>query len=96
MFWWVKLYGVKHVNPNSREWALKWVEGSVVGYIKGSTPLNILLGRIRKALKMGVTLNDINLLLKSIEVDPKYSTPMEVRREKIREFRKTLESLKEE
>ena len=96
MFWWVKLYGVKHVNPNSREWALKWVEGSVVGYIKGSTPLNILLGRIRKALKMGVTLNDINLLLKSIEVDPKYSTPMEVRREKIEELRKALESLKEE
>ena len=67
-----------------------------MGYIKGSTPLNILLGRIRKALKMGVTLNDVNLLLKSIEVDPKYPTPMEVRREKIRELRKTLEGLKEE
>ena len=83
-------------SSNSREWALKWVEGSVVSYIKGSTPLNILLGRIRKALKMGVTLNDVNLLLKSIEVDPKYSTPMEVRRKKIEELRKTLESLKEE
>ena len=97
MFWWVKLYGVKHVNPNSREWALKWVEGSVVSYIKGSTSLNLVLGRIRKALKSyDVTLNDIDILLKSIEVDPKYSTPMEVRREKIRELRKTLESLKEE
>jgi len=88
---------VKHVNPNSREWALKWVEGSVVGYIKGSTPLNILLGRIRKALKSyDVTLNDIDLLLKSIEVDPKYSIPVEVRRKKIEELRKALESLKEE
>ena len=88
---------MKHVNPNSREWALKWVEGSVVSYIKGSTSLNILLGRIRKALKSyDVTLNDIDILLKNIEVDPKYSTPMEVRREKIEELRKALESLKEE
>jgi len=85
------------VNPSSREWALKWVEGSVVSYIKGSTSLNLVLGRIRKALKSyDVTLNDINLLLKSIEVDPKYSTPMEVRRKKIEELRKALESLKEE
>ena len=87
---------MKYVSPNSREWALKWVEGSVVSYIRGSTPLNILLGRIRKALKMGVTLNDVDLLLKSIEVDPKYSIPVEVRREKIEELRKALESLKEE
>ena len=88
--------GEECVNFN-REWALKWVEGSVVSYIKGSTPLNILLGRIKKALKSyDVTLNDINLLLKSIEVDPKYSMPVEVRREKIRELRKALESLKEE
>ena len=85
------------MTPNfNREWALKWVEGSVVSYIKDSTSLNILLGRIRKALKMGVTLNDVNLLLKSIEVDPKYPTPMEVRRKKIEELRKALESLKEE
>ena len=96
MFWWVKLYGVKHVNPNSREWALKWVEGSVVGYIKGSTSLNLVLGRIRKALKSyEVTLNDIDLLLKNIEVDPKYTMPVEVRREKIKELRKALENLKE-
>ena len=54
MFWWIDLCGVKHVNPNFREWALKWIEGPVVGYIKGSTPLNILMGRIRRALKMGV------------------------------------------
>ena len=87
---------MKHVNPNSREWALKWVEGSVVGYIKGSTSLNLVLGRIRKALKSyEVTLNDIDLLLKNIEVDPKYTMPVEVRREKIRELRKDLENLKE-
>ena len=86
---------MKHVNPNSREWALKWVEGSVMGYIKGSTPLNILLGRIRKALKMGIALNDVDLLLKSTEVDPKYTMPVEVRREKIEELRKALENLKE-
>jgi len=34
--------------------------------------------------------------LKSIEVDPKYSTPVEVRREKIEELRKAIEDLKEE
>jgi len=34
-------------------------------------------------------------LLKTVEVDPKYSTPVEVRREKIEELRKTFESLKE-
>ena len=85
------------MNPNSREWALKWVEGSVVSYIKGSTSLNLVLGRIRKALKSyKVTLNDIDILLKNIEVDPKYSTPVEVRRKKIEELRKALESLKEE
>lgn len=45
---------------------------------------------------MGLILNDVHLLLKSIEVDPKYSTPVEVRRKKIEELRKPLESLKEE
>ncbi len=77
----------------TREWALSWVRGSIVGYVKGSTPLNIVLGRIRRALESyGVTPDDIELLLRSIEADPSALPYMEpfAKRAKLDELRRAL------
>lgn len=58
---------------NAREWGLRWIKGSILGYIKGSTSLNIVLGRIKRGLESyGITFNDVIILLKVLEIDPTY------------------------
>ncbi|MCS7385119.1 MAG: hypothetical protein NDF55_00070 [archaeon GB-1867-005] len=54
-----------------KRWALRWIEGSVISYMRGATPLNILMGRIRKCLKdYDVDMREIDALLTSIENNP--------------------------
>ncbi len=56
-----------------KEWALKWVEGSILSYIKGRTSLNILLGRIKKAVNSyGVSREDVLELIGLIQTSPIY------------------------
>ncbi|MEM4452864.1 MAG: hypothetical protein QW182_06660 [Thermosphaera sp.] len=56
---------------NAREWALNWLKGSIIGYMRGEITLNNLLGRIRRCLESyGVALSDVKVLLDVIIWDP--------------------------
>ena len=64
---------VRGMSDFSRKWALKWVEGSIIGYIKGSTPLNILIGRIKRSItSYRVTMEDVEAIIDMIERNPVY------------------------
>ena len=56
-----------------KEWALRWIAGSIVSFLKGRTPLNILLGRIKKSIKhYGVSIDEIFGIIRSIGENPIY------------------------
>lgn len=57
----------------SREWALKWIEGSIISYMEGGTALNILVGRIRKAIdSYDVQKDDVFTIIDVIQNSPVY------------------------
>jgi hypothetical protein len=56
-----------------REWAVKWVEGSIISYVRGRTPLNMVVGRIRRALNSyGLRMDEVEALIDTIENSPVY------------------------
>lgn len=57
----------------AKERALKWVEGVIVGYVKGTIELNRALGMINKALESyGVTREELFTIIKNVEQNPVY------------------------
>jgi hypothetical protein len=56
-----------------KDWALKWVEGSIISCVKGKTPLNMVVGRIRRALNSyGLKIDEILALIDAVESNPVY------------------------
>jgi hypothetical protein len=56
-----------------KDWAMKWVEGSIISCVKGKTPLNMVVGRIRRALNSyGLKMDEILALIDAIENNPVY------------------------
>jgi len=56
-----------------KDWAIKWVEGSIISCVKGKTPLNMVVGRIRRALNSyGLKMDEILALIDAIESNPVY------------------------
>uniref|UniRef100_A0A7J2TC18 Uncharacterized protein n=1 Tax=Ignisphaera aggregans TaxID=334771 RepID=A0A7J2TC18_9CREN len=77
-----------------REWALKWLKGSVESYFRGKTSLQIVVGRIRRALKSySVSLDDVKQIVNSLLLDPLINIPKQVREERAKELLKTVEDL---
>jgi len=77
-----------------REWALKWLKGSVESYFRGKTSLEIVVGRIRKALESyNVSFDEVKQIVNSLLLDPSINVPKDVREEKARELLKTVEDL---
>ncbi|MEM1510710.1 MAG: hypothetical protein QXO22_07155 [Thermosphaera sp.] len=70
---------------NAREWALNWLKGSIIGYMRGEITLNNLLGRIKRCLESyGVMLSDVKVLLDLVTWDPALNLgPPEERRKKL-------------
>ena len=65
--------GMRDEQQSMRAWALKWVEGSLLGFARGSTPFNIVMGRIKRSVESyGVKPNEILLLIELIEQSPVY------------------------
>jgi len=61
------------VGLEIKEWALKWVEGSIISCVKGRTPLNMVVGRIKEALNSyGLKMDEILALISAIESNPVY------------------------
>jgi hypothetical protein len=73
---------------------LKWLRGSIESYFLGRTSLNIVRGRVRKALESyGVGLDEVKQIVSSILLDPSIGVPRDVREEKAEELLKLVEGL---
>jgi len=71
--------------PSTRVWALKWVRGSIESYILGRTRLEVVKGRVRRAVESyGVSLEDVRAVVSSLLVDPLVDVPRELREERVR------------
>jgi hypothetical protein len=56
-----------------KDWAMKWVKGSIISCIRGRTPLNIVVGRIRIALNSyGLKIDEILALIDAVKSNPIY------------------------
>jgi len=82
-------------TSSERGWALRWVRGSIASYILGRTRLEVVRGRVRKAVESyGVSPEEVRAIVSSLLLDPLLSTPEELREERIRplmDFLKQLE-----
>ena len=84
-------------NPSTftRDWALRWVRGSVESYLLGRTGLAVVEGRVRRAVESyGVSPGDVEAIVSSLLVDPLVGIPRELREERARpllDFVKRLE-----
>ncbi len=55
----------------SKEWALKWLRGSIVSYMRGKISLNMMIGRVRRCIESyGVSPSEVESLMQSIILDP--------------------------
>jgi hypothetical protein len=56
-----------------KDWAMKWIEGSIISCVRGRTPLNMVVGRIRRALNSyGLRMDEILALIDAVESNPVY------------------------
>jgi len=78
-----------------RDWALNWIKGSVESYLRGRTPINIVKGRIRRAVESyGIKPKEVGAIISLLQIDPLLNVPKELREERVRllsEFIKELE-----
>ena len=85
----------KPTSSFERDWALRWVRGSIGSYILGRTRLEVVRGRVRKAMESyGVSPEDVRAIVSSLLSDPLLNAPRELREERIRplvDFLKQLE-----
>lgn len=67
----------------TRIWALKWVRGSVESYIVSRTSLDIVKGRVRRAVESyGVKPEEVEAIVSLIVLDPLLNAPRELREER--------------
>jgi hypothetical protein len=60
-------------NAFQKGWALRWVEGSIVSYMQYRISLNILIGRIKKAVaSYGVGKDEVLAIIGVIQDSPVY------------------------
>jgi len=79
-----------------KEWALKWLKGFVERYFRGKASLQIIIGRVRKALKAySVGINKVRQIANSLLLDPSIDTPKQIRKERAKELLKLVKNLKE-
>jgi len=80
---------------DAKTWALRWIEGSIISYVRGRTSLNIVIGRIKRALNSyGVKVDEVMALIDSIENSNAYLPTMS-RDEKIARLKPIRDVLNE-
>ena len=84
-----------HIGVSLRDWALKWVKGSIVSYFFDKIPLNVVMGVVRRAIKSyGVKPGEIRDIIGLKILDPGLNIPSKVREEKARPLLEFIERLK--
>lgn len=75
------------------EWSLKWAEGCIIGYIRGSLETKRAVGMLKRALDWGIKKDELKAILDSIKISPVYLPTMkpEDKAKKINELKGLLE-----
>lgn len=73
-----------------REWSLKWAEGVVKGFVRGSMERARAFGMLRRAKKMGVKDEELMAIIQAIESNPIYLPSLSQQEKAVR-----LEMIKE-
>lgn len=76
------------------QWSLKWAEGCIVGYVKGTLEAKRAVGMLKRAMDWGVKEKELKAILDSIKTSPVYLPSMrtEEKAKKISELKKLLDS----
>jgi hypothetical protein len=78
-----------------RKWALNWIRGTIISYLSGNTPINIVKGRIKRAIESyGVKPEEVGTIINLLQVDPSLTIPRELREERARPLLEFIEELK--
>ena len=81
----------------TRDWALRWVRGSVESYIAGRTRIEVVKGRIRRAVRSyGVSPEEVGAIISLLQIDPLLNVPRELRKERARPLLEFIEELEKE
>ena len=82
----------------AKDWALRWIRGSIESYFVGKTPLEIVKGRIKRAVKSyNVNPKEVGAIVYSILIDPSLNAPKELREKRAKpliEFLNELEGVR--
>jgi hypothetical protein len=85
-----------YIGVSLRDWALKWVEGSIVSYFSDRTSLNVVMGVVRRAIKSyGVKPGEIRDTISLKILDSGLNIPRKTREERARPLLEFIERLKE-
>lgn len=77
----------------AKDWAMKWVEGSILSYARGRITLNMVVGIIRRALNSyDLKMSEVLALINAIESSPVY-LPSLSRAEKSARLKQVKEAL---
>lgn len=54
-----------------KDWALKWLKGTIISYVRGRITSTMLFGRVRRCLESyNITASEIKALINIIITDP--------------------------
>lgn len=78
---------------NPREWALRWLKGSIVSYVRDGISLVMLFGRVKRCLmSYGVGVDEVKALVEVVILDPALNLgSVEERRRKLEPLLKFLD-----
>jgi len=83
------------ITSSMRNWALNWIKGSIESCLRGSTPVNIVKGRIKRAIESyNVKPEDVEAVISLLQRDPSLTIPKELREERARPLLEFIEELK--
>jgi len=78
----------------TKDWALKWVEGFLVSYFFGKTPLNVVKGVVKRVIESyGVKPGEIGVIISLKTPDPALNIPRKTREERAKPLLEFIENL---
>jgi len=82
------------MESDLKSWALNWLKGSFVSYLRGATSERVMLGRIKRCLESyGISLEEIRKLVISITLDPSLNLgPAEEQQKRLDKLLRRLEN----
>ena len=78
----------------AEDWALKWAEGTILGFARGRIELNRALGMLRRATQMIGNDDKLYAIIENIEKNPVYLPTMSCK-EKVAKLKPLREALRE-